>query len=74
MGYKKRFEYAVLTLEKELNKNKNELLYWQGLTEDENPLTVRMAKGNIGGCESRIKDIEECLLFINPPAQIEIVS
>jgi len=65
-----KFPYSVKLLEEELSINQKELDFWNKNLSNTDPLVVRQAKGNVGGCESRIKDLTEGILMLRP-AQVE---
>jgi hypothetical protein len=69
MSYTK-YPYSQKILEDELNKNKKELDFWNSLISDKNALIARQAKGNIGGCQSRIKDLTESINNLNTTSEI----
>lgn len=53
----KKSPYSIKLLQEQLTKETKGLAFWQKKTTSDDPLIVRMAKGNIGGCESRIEDL-----------------
>lgn len=70
MSYTK-YPYCVKLLEEELSKNQKELEFWNNHITHTDPLVARQAKGNIGGCESRIKDLTEGIASLNAPVKPE---
>lgn len=57
----RKIQYSIKLLVENLNKNIKELEFWNTQLSSEDQLVIRQAKGNIGGCEERIKDITEAL-------------
>lgn len=61
-----KYPYSVKLLEEELSNNQKELDFWNTNLNNSDLLVARQAKGNIGGCESRIKDLTEGILMLRP--------
>lgn len=70
MSYTK-YPYSQKILEDELDKNKKELDFWNSRISDEDALIARQAKGNIGGCQSRIKDLTEGIINLNTTVETQ---
>lgn len=54
-------QYSFKLLEEALKKEENNLSFWNKHSESNDIKTSKQAKGNIGACESRIKDLTEAL-------------
>lgn len=70
MSYTK-YPYSQKILEDELDKNKKELDFWNSRISDKDALIARQAKGNIGGCQSRIKDLTEGIINLNTTVETQ---
>jgi hypothetical protein len=69
-----KIQYSVKLLEEQLSKNKRELEFWKSNLSSKDPLVVRQAQGNIGGCETRIEDLTAGLAILNPPFSLSASS
>lgn len=61
-----KYPYSVKILEDVLKKNQEELDFWQHYSKSENEKIAKQAGGNIGGCESRVKDLIEAIKILRP--------
>jgi hypothetical protein len=63
-----KYPFSVKILEDVLKKNQEELEFWNDAAKHENIKISTQAKGNIGGCESRVKDLIEAIKILRPEA------
>lgn len=75
-GKQQKFEYAPEVLRLLMVREEKDLSTWKDIVNNPNSdaLSLRQAKGNLSGTESRINELKAAINLLNPPREESITN